>query len=80
MLILLKLIYHESFKSNILSCHRMLVYLFNKIYIKLLKVLVYLFNKTCIKLLKNTDSAKTELTVNLNSQYVKVKFITDLKS
>jgi len=44
------------------------------------KMLVYLFNKIYIKLSMNADSAKVELTVNLNSQYAKVKFITDLKS
>jgi len=48
--------------------------------IKLLKMLVCLFNKTHIKLSKNADSAKVRLTVNLNSQYIRVKFITDLKS
>jgi len=53
MLILLKLIHHESFKSSVLSCYKVFVCLFNKIHIKLSKVLVCLLNKTCIKLLKN---------------------------
>jgi len=65
MLILQKSIHYEFFKSNILSCHR---------------VLVCLFNKMCIKLLKSADSVKVKLTVNLNNQYARVKFITDLKS
>jgi len=37
MLILLKSIYCKFFESNILSCHRVFVCLFNKIYIKLSK-------------------------------------------
>jgi len=49
-------------------------------YIKLLKVLICLFNKMHIKLSKSADSAKAELTMNFNSQCVKVKFITDLKN
>jgi len=44
------------------------------------RVLVYLFNKIHIKLSESADSVKAELIVNLNSQYVKIKFITDLKS
>jgi len=80
MLILLRLIHHKFFKSNIFNYCRVLVCLFNKICIKLLKVFVCLFNKTYIKLSKNADSARAELTVNLNSQYARVEFITNLKS
>jgi len=43
-------------------------------------MLFYLFSKIYIKLLKSADSVKTELTVNLNSQYTKVRFIIDLKN
>jgi len=80
MLILLKSIHCESSESNILSYCRMFFCLFNKMYIKLSKMLVYLFNKTCIKLSESADSVKVKLIVNLNSQYAKIRFITDLKS
>jgi len=81
MLILLKLIHHEFSKLNILSYCKVLVCLFNKMHIKLSKnVLVCLFNKIHIKLLKSADSARTELTMYLNSQCAKTEFIIDLKN
>jgi len=44
MLILLKSIYCESFKLNILNCHRVLVCLFNKMCIKLSKVCLFVYS------------------------------------